>query len=59
MQEQQKVLSSGPAGRFPFQLHLILIDAEKQGNESIIAWNKDGRSFKILDRDRFESELSK
>merc|ERR1719229_71471 len=32
---------------FPFKLHRLLEDAEKNGHASIISWTPSGRAFKI------------
>ena len=44
---------------FPFKLHRMLIDAEKEGNESIVSWLPHGRSFKVNNKDEFVLQSSK
>ena len=49
--------TSNPTAMFPHKLHKMLEDVEKEGNESIISWLPDGKSFKVHDREKFEQDL--
>lgn len=43
-----------PSVKFPFKLHRLLEDAADQGNEHIVSWLPDGKSFKIHSKEEFE-----
>jgi HSF-type DNA-binding len=47
----------GSSRLFPYHLHGLLSDAERLGLTSIISWQTGGRSFRIHDRDLFESKV--
>jgi hypothetical protein len=38
---------------FPVKLHSMLDDMERMGNEGIVSWNEDGRSFSVHDPKNF------
>ena len=38
---------------FPWMLHALLDDAEKNGNDHIISWTPSGTSFRVHDRNAF------
>lgn len=42
---------------FPFRLHEMLNDAETSRFDHIISWQKDGKSFKVHDKVKFEREI--
>jgi hypothetical protein len=44
---------------FPMRLHNLLDDAEIRGYQHIVAWQPDGRSFKVKDPDAIEKVLAK
>ena len=50
-------LSPPPGALFPSRLYQLLEDSETEGNTDIISWMPDGRSFKVHNKERFESEL--
>lgn len=43
--------------QFPWKLHQVLDEAESAGFSSVIAWMSDGKSFKIFNKRRLESEV--
>jgi HSF-type DNA-binding len=43
--------------RFPEILHRLLEESEIHQHQDIIAWQEDGRSFRIYDADRFVQEV--
>ena len=58
--DEQVADSGGKAAStesFPEKLHRILQDAEKSGNDDIISFYPDGRSFGIHDNTRFVAEI--
>ena len=42
---------------FPVILHRMLGDMSKEGNEHIISWNSDGKSFTIYDSKEFAEKI--
>jgi len=48
MEEDNTVSSS-----FPFKLHLLLENADRDGYSDVISWLKDGHSFKVHDSAQF------
>lgn len=42
---------------FPFQLHYILHELEKEGKADIISWLPHGRGFRVHDKERFVTEV--
>lgn len=48
-------------GPFPSRLHQMLLDADAQGNRSIVSWLPDGRAFRVNygKKDEFVSKISK
>lgn len=44
---------------FPFKLHQMLSEAEKDGKESIVSWLPNGEAFKVHKKDKFVDEISK
>ena len=42
---------------FPFQLHYILREIEKEGKSDVIAWLPHGRGFRVQDKQRFVNEI--
>jgi len=49
--EQQKEGQRGV--QFPWKLHSLLEKAEKEGNDHIISWLPDGKSFKVHKKEEF------
>lgn len=49
----------GPAAdiKFPARLHYVLKALEDDGSTDVMAWQPDGRSFRIVDRDRLVREV--
>ena len=43
--------------KFPWILHKIIDDAEREGNEDIVAWTPSGRSFIVRKRDTFTEQI--
>lgn len=43
--------------KFPWILHKIIEDAEREGNQSIVAWMPSGRSFVVYKRDEFMERI--
>jgi hypothetical protein len=42
---------------FPMKLHTMLQDSERLGFEGIVSWQPGGKSFKVVDADRFGTEI--
>lgn len=42
---------------FPLALHQLLEDATKNNKVDVVAWQDHGRSFRVIDRKRFVSEV--
>jgi HSF-type DNA-binding len=43
--------------KFPWILHKIIEDAEREGNQHIVAWMPSGRSFVVYKRDEFMERI--
>lgn len=43
--------------KFPWMLHKIIDDAEREGNQHIVAWMPSGRSFIVHKRDTFVDHI--
>mmetsp|Transcript_5250 Transcript_5250/g.15325 ORF Transcript_5250/g.15325 Transcript_5250/m.15325 type:complete len:413 (+) Transcript_5250:97-1335(+) len=56
-QQPKKATSKNKRTKFPVVLYRMLEDAETQGFEDVISWNKNGRCFKIHDRERFLDDV--
>ncbi len=42
---------------FPVKIMILIEDAHRRGNTDIVAWNSNGRAFKVWDHVRFENEI--
>ena len=56
LSEQAKT-APPPSTLFPSRLYQLLEDAEREGNESIVAWTSNGESFKVHDKIRFANDI--
>jgi len=52
-----KTTSNGETA-FPWKLHIVLEESERQGFEDIISWQGD-RSFKVHDAKQFDHSIMK
>eukprot|EP00339_Tiarina_fusa_P018226 CAMPEP_0117057656 /NCGR_PEP_ID=MMETSP0472-20121206/40049_1 /TAXON_ID=693140 ORGANISM="Tiarina fusus, Strain LIS" /NCGR_SAMPLE_ID=MMETSP0472 /ASSEMBLY_ACC=CAM_ASM_000603 /LENGTH=382 /DNA_ID=CAMNT_0004774669 /DNA_START=40 /DNA_END=1185 /DNA_ORIENTATION=- len=55
--QRQPRRKRGDVLQFPWKLHALLEGAEKSGQDHIISWLPDGRSFQIHDKEAFEEGL--
>ena len=42
---------------FPVKIMILIEECGRQGKTDIVAWNSNGRAFKVWDHDRFENEI--
>ena len=42
---------------FPVKIMILIEECERQGKTDIVAWNSNGRAFKVWDHVRFENEI--
>lgn len=57
--------SGGAAGKkparqkrdFPWKLHVMLEDAERENNQHIVSWDNEGKSFKVFKIEEFVNEI--
>jgi hypothetical protein len=42
---------------FPVKLYRMLSEVEKDGKQSIVTWNPDGRTLQVLNHKKFVSEI--
>ena len=42
---------------FPVKIMILTEECYRQGKTDIVAWNSNGRAFKVWDHDRFENEI--
>ena len=56
LSEQAKT-APPPSTLFPSRLYQLLEDAEREGNEGIVSWTSNGKSFKVHDKIRFANDI--
>lgn len=56
-EELKAAASRGIIEPFPEKLHRLLMEAEQNGQQEIISWTGDGKSFEIHKPDRFFKEI--
>ena len=42
---------------FPWKLHVMLEDAERENNQHIVSWDTEGKSFKVFKVEEFVSQI--
>ena len=58
-EDQEQMMKTSKLVRFPFKLHEMLKEAEKNGNEGIVAWLPHGRAFRVTKKEEFVKEICK
>lgn len=50
-------VSKDPEHSFPWKLHTLLEEAEKEGFNHIVSWVQEGSAFKVHDSDKFVNSI--